>query len=85
MRGVGLSKKRDDIIYLCRVRTSVRTIDITLQDTVHCKLIIKIITKTHQQNAIVTKTKNIQARDILLRIAKYINLLQPNGFVRQQV
>ena len=55
--GVGLTKKRDDILYLSRVHTSVRTIDVTLEDTVHCKLIIKRITKTYRQNAVVTKKK----------------------------
>jgi hypothetical protein len=32
-RGVGLTKKRDDILYLRRVHTSVRTINVTLEDT----------------------------------------------------
>jgi len=74
--GVGLTKKRDDILYLRRVHTFVRTIDVTMEFADHCKLIIKRITKTYRQNAIVTKTKNqsfyIQARDILRRTAKYI-------------
>jgi hypothetical protein len=71
-----LTKKRDDILYLRRLHTSVRTIDVTLEETVHYKLIIKRITKTYRKNATVTKTKNqsfyIQARDMLRRNAKYI-------------
>jgi len=75
--GYGLTKKRDDILYLRHVHTSVRTIDVTLENTVRCTLIIKIITETYGQNAIVTKTKTqffyVQERDILRRTAKYVN------------
>jgi hypothetical protein len=35
--GVGLKKKGNDNLYLRRVHTSVRTIDVTLEETVYYK------------------------------------------------
>ena len=57
--GVGLNKKGNEILCLLSRVPSVRTIDVTLEETVNYKLIINGIIKTYRQNAIVTKTKTI--------------------------